>query len=91
MILINLEPKTRFFEKKNYFCESKITLIMQQDKYQKIIGIFLLFTFLMNFPFVGAVAKTGFVFGIPMLYAYIFGVWLLLIAVLVWTIEKKTK
>jgi hypothetical protein len=63
---------------------------MQKDKYQKILGIFILFTMLFNFPFVGLFRKGGLAFGIPMLYLYLFGMWFLFIILIVWTMEKKS-
>ncbi len=62
---------------------------MQKDRYQKIIGIFILFAILLNFPFIGIFSKAGRIWGLPTLYAYIFSMWFLLIALMYWMVERK--
>jgi hypothetical protein len=49
---------------------------------QRLVALFLLGCLLFNFPLLALFNRTGEVFGIPLLYAYIFGVWLALIALM---------
>jgi hypothetical protein len=46
----------------------------------RLVGLFLLGYLLFNYPLLSLFNLKRLVFGIPLLYAYIFGVWLLLIA-----------
>jgi hypothetical protein len=62
---------------------------MQKDKHQKIIGIFILFLVLLNFPFIGLFGKSNGVLNIPKVYAYVFWMWFLLIVLMYRIIEKK--
>lgn len=62
---------------------------MQKDKHQKIIGIFILFLILLNFPFVGLFSQSNGVLNIPKVYHYVFIVWFLLIVLMYRIIEKK--
>jgi hypothetical protein len=62
---------------------------MQQDRYYKIIGVFLLFIALFNFPILGLFNKPSRLFGIPLLFVYIFAAWALLVFILYRIIEKK--
>jgi hypothetical protein len=45
----------------------------------RLVGLFLLGYLLFNYPLISLFNLKQLVFGIPLLYAYIFGVWLLLI------------
>ncbi len=62
---------------------------MQKDKYQKIIGLTILFGLLFNFPFIGIFNRPNIIFGFPILYLYIFLTWLIFIGLLFWTVEKN--
>jgi hypothetical protein len=52
---------------------------MLGDKIQKLIGLFVLFSFLLNFPMLQIFSTAQLINGIPILYLYVFGVWGLLI------------
>ena len=55
---------------------------------QRLVALFLLGVLLLNFPLLNLFASPARVFGIPVLYAYVFAVWAALIALMVWVVEK---
>lgn len=55
---------------------------------QRLVVLFLLGGVLLNFPMLGLFEKAARVLGLPVLYAYIYGVWLLLIVVMAIVIER---
>ena len=55
---------------------------MGNDRNSKLVGIFLLFAILLNFPIIGIFNKDGMLLGIPSLYFYLFLIWALLIIVM---------
>ena len=56
-------------------------------KRQRLIAVFLLGCLLLNYPLLSLFGSGGSVFGIPVLFAYIFGAWLLLIVVMAVVVE----
>ena len=46
---------------------------------ERVISLFIFGVLIMNFPVMSLFSVDGFVFGIPLLYAYVFSAWLLLI------------
>jgi len=56
--------------------------IMGNDRNSKLVGIFLLFAILLNFPIIGIFNEDGMLLGIPSLYFYLFLIWALLIIVM---------
>ncbi len=56
---------------------------------QKLIGIFLVGLFLLNYPVLSLFSPQYWVFGMPLIYFYFFALWLVLIALACWIIEKK--
>ncbi len=48
---------------------------MGKDRVPRLVGLFLLFAFLLNFPIVGVFSKEGKLFGIPSLYFYLLIAW----------------
>ncbi|MGH8355084.1 MAG: hypothetical protein ACRERY_16385 [Pseudomonas sp.] len=58
-------------------------------KAQRLVVLFLLGAALFNYPLLALFNRTGLVWGVPVLYAYVFAAWLLLIMLLAWVIEKK--
>ena len=56
---------------------------------QRLVALFLLGCLLFNFPLLALSNRSGEVFGIPLLYAYIFGVWLALIALMAFVAERS--
>ena len=49
------------------------------NRTKRVIGLFLLGYVLFNYPLVSLVNLPVMVFGIPLLYGYFFGIWLVLI------------
>ncbi|RJG08666.1 MULTISPECIES: hypothetical protein [Pseudomonas] len=58
-------------------------------KAQRLVALFLLGAALFNYPLLALFNRTGLVWGVPVLYAYVFAAWLLLIMLLALVIEKK--
>ncbi len=64
---------------------------MHTDKTSKIISTALLVFILLNFPILGLFGKPYFLFGIPLVYLYIFVVWIGLIIFLSYMMQDKSK
>ena len=56
---------------------------------QRLIGLFLLGCLLFNFPLLSLFNVRTTIFGIPMLYAYLFAAWLLVIALVAAVMERS--
>jgi hypothetical protein len=56
---------------------------------QRLAALFLLGCVLFNYPVLALFNRAASVFGVPVLYAWIFGAWLALIAVMAVVIEKR--
>lgn len=54
---------------------------MSNDKSAKLIGFFFISLILLTFPIINLFGRELFVGGIPLLYVYVFGVWLMLIII----------
>jgi hypothetical protein len=54
----------------------------------RLVAIFLLGAVLLNYPVLSLFARPGSVWGIPTLDAYVFGVWMLLIALMALVVER---
>ncbi|MFK7979541.1 MAG: hypothetical protein AB8G86_06140, partial [Saprospiraceae bacterium] len=64
-------------------------LVMPNDKVSKIISLAFLAFILLNFPIIGLLGKGIFILGFPLLYLYIFVVWLGLIITLAIILRKR--
>lgn len=62
---------------------------LPKGKSQRLAALFLLGNLLFNYPLLALFNRAGLVFGIPVLYAYVFAAWILLIALLVLVVEKR--
>jgi len=58
-------------------------------KGQRLVAIFLLGNLLFNYPLLALFNRHDSLFGIPLLYLYVFGAWALLIALLAYVVEKR--
>ena len=58
-------------------------------KGERLVAIAVLGFLLFNYPLLALFNRPGTVFGIPVLYAYIFAVWLLTIALVAWVAETR--
>jgi hypothetical protein len=56
-------------------------------KGQRLVALFLLGCLLFNFPLFSLFAGSAELFGVPLLYAYVFSAWAALIAVMAFVIE----
>ena len=55
---------------------------------QRLAAIFLLGCFLLNYPILSLFDRRGAIAGIPLLYAYLFGAWALVIGLLALVAER---
>jgi hypothetical protein len=55
---------------------------------QQLAAVFMMGCVLLNFPILSLFARSGDIGGIPLLYAYVFGAWILLIGAMAWAIER---
>jgi hypothetical protein len=60
-----------------------------EAKGQRLIGLCLLGFVLFNYPILALFNLPTSVFGIPVLYAWIFFAWAVLIAAMAWVIERR--
>ena len=58
------------------------------QKAARLVALCLLGWLLFNFPVLALFNRPGTVFGVPLLYAWIFGAWILLIALMAWAVES---
>jgi hypothetical protein len=56
---------------------------------QRLIALCMLGCVLFNFPILALFNVPGNLFGVPVLYAYIFLAWALLIALMAWVVERR--
>jgi hypothetical protein len=57
--------------------------------YQRLIALFLLGWVLFNFPLLSLFNRPATLFGIPILYIYIFAAWAAVIALVAWVVERR--
>lgn len=58
-------------------------------KNQRFVALFLLGVLLFNYPLLALFSRVTQVFGIPLLYVYIFGAWALFIGLLAFVVERN--
>ena len=56
---------------------------------QRFIAIFILGAVLFNYPILSLFNQAGSLFGIPLLYVYIFAAWAGVIGLVVWIVERR--
>jgi len=64
-------------------------MIRPSIKGQRLVALFLLGSLLLNYPLLDLFAGGSTVLGIPVLYAFIFTVWAVLIAMMALVVEKQ--
>ena len=64
-------------------------MIRPSIKGQRLVALFLLGLLLFNYPLLNLFATPTHVFGVPVLYVYVFAVWALLIALMAFVVEKR--
>jgi hypothetical protein len=55
---------------------------------QRLVAVFLTAALLFNYPLLSLFDRPEAVFGLPMLYVFMFTVWGAVIAVIAWTVER---
>ena len=60
-----------------------------ERKGQRLIALFIFGCLLFNFPILALFNVPGTLFGVPVLYAYLFIAWALLIALMAWVVERR--
>ena len=60
-----------------------------QIKGQRLVALSILGCLLFNYPFLALFNEPGIVFGIPVLYVYIFAVWGMLILLIAMVVEAR--
>jgi hypothetical protein len=55
---------------------------------QRLAAVFMMGCILLNYPILFLFTRRGDVAGIPLLYAFVFGVWVLLVALMALVIER---
>jgi hypothetical protein len=58
-------------------------------KSQRLAAVFLLGVLLFNYPLLALFNRAAVAWGIPLVYAYVFGAWALVIALLALVIERS--
>lgn len=58
---------------------------------QRLVGVFFVFLILFNFPILNIFWKQERVLGVPMIFLYIFAVWLLLLIAVYYLTERPAK
>jgi hypothetical protein len=61
----------------------------EKSRSQILVSIVLLFLVLINYPFLSIFNRSSLVFGVPLLYFYIFTLWAFLIIFLIVFLERK--
>lgn len=56
---------------------------------QRLVAVFLLGCVLLNYPILFLFNRSESIFGIPLLYIYIFGTWAFLIGLMAYIIERR--
>ncbi|MCX8004750.1 MAG: hypothetical protein N2688_07300 [Burkholderiaceae bacterium] len=59
-----------------------------EKRAQRWVALFMLGCLLFNYPILALFNVAGMILGIPVLYAYIFAAWALLIALMAWLAER---
>jgi ABC-type amino acid transport system permease subunit len=64
---------------------------MERDdaKGQRLIALFMLGCLLFNYPVLSLFNLQGAIFGVPVLYAFIFAAWALLVALMAYVVEVR--
>ena len=63
-------------------------MIRPSIKGQRLVALFLLGLLLLNYPLLNLFESSAHALGIPLLYAYVFAVWALLIGLMALVVER---
>jgi hypothetical protein len=64
-------------------------MIRPSIKGQRLVALFLLGCLLLNYPLLYLFSGSAEIFGIPLVYTYVFAVWALLIGLMALVVEKR--
>jgi hypothetical protein len=64
---------------------------MADDRSSRLLIVFVIFFLLMNYPILGIFDKSELKFGLPVLYFYLFFIWLALIVVVALIVRNRKK
>jgi hypothetical protein len=56
---------------------------------QRLAAIFMMGCILLDYPILSLFSRRGEIAGIPLLYAFVFAVWIALIGLMAWVIERQ--
>ena len=62
----------------------------ENKKSKRLVALFLFGFVLLNYPILSLLNLDIFIFGLPLLYIYIFGVWALLILLSAWVTRRRS-
>jgi hypothetical protein len=60
---------------------------LRPEQSQRLVAVFALGCLLLTYPLLALFNRGGSVWGVPLLYAYLFGTWAVLIALLAFTVS----
>ena len=63
--------------------------VRTEQRGQRLAALFVLGCLLFNYPLLQLFARDGAIFGIPVLYCYIFGAWAALIGLMALVVERR--
>lgn len=63
--------------------------VRSEQRGQRLAALFVLGCLLFNYPLLQLFARDDSVFGIPLLYCYIFGTWAMLIGLMALVVERR--
>ncbi|AEN73481.1 hypothetical protein Rhom172_1561 [Rhodothermus marinus SG0.5JP17-172] len=55
----------------------------------RLVALFVLGLLLMNFPLLSLFSRERLLLGMPVLYVHLYGVWALVIGLLIWLMERR--
>lgn len=62
-------------------------MTLRAEHAERLVALFALGCLVLTYPLMALFNRSGMVFGVPLLYAYLFGVWAALIALAAWTVR----
>lgn len=73
-------------------CEKEETIVQRSLlSGQRLVAVFLVGLVLFNYPMVSLFDRAASLFGLPLLVVYLFSVWLGLILLMAWVIERQSE
>lgn len=60
---------------------------LRAEHADRLVALFVLGCLVLTYPLLALFNRSGTVFGVPLLYVYLFGVWAVLIGLAAWTVR----